>query len=88
MNQDTLSAELSAFPNKGCVFCEPGAANLDWKDPEGLQSFLREDGGLMTRQESGLCARHQAALRIQVTNARKVALLPLAGRCEVQQKAF
>lgn len=61
-----------------CPFCVPGAGVPDYKDAARLAEFIRADGGVRSRRETGVCAEHQRQLAGAIRLAREVALLPYA----------
>lgn len=58
-----------------CFFCkyktEPG-----FKDIENLEKFLTSRKKIVSREKSGLCAKHQRKLSKQIKYARYLALIP------------
>lgn len=59
----------------GCPFCK-GKTNPDYKDFETLGKFVNDRAKIMSRDRSGVCAKHQRRLTIAVKRARHLALLP------------
>ena len=60
---------------ENCPFCEEKKVP-DYKDPEVLHKFLSERSRILSRERSGVCARHQRMLSREVKRARFLALLP------------
>ena len=64
---------------KKCFFCEKNSWP-DYKDPEGVASFLTSRERLLPRSTSGLCRKHQRALVKAIKRDRFLALLPFASQ--------
>jgi small subunit ribosomal protein S18 len=63
-----------------CQFCKNEKLVLDYKDAKMLKRFITERGKITPRRITGLCAKHQRHLALNIKRARQVALLPfLAG---------
>ncbi|HKZ35533.1 MAG TPA: 30S ribosomal protein S18 [Patescibacteria group bacterium] len=58
-----------------CFFCE-NHIEPDFIDFETLKKFLSDRGKIMSRERSGVCAKHQRHLSRAVKRARILALLP------------
>ena len=60
---------------KKCYFCtekkEPG-----FSDVATLNRFMTERAKIISRQRSGLCAKHQKRVTIGIKHARHLGLLP------------
>ncbi len=63
-----------------CRFCEEGAISIDYKDEKKLQKFTTEQGKIIPRRTSGVCAKHQRMLTNAIKRARILALLPFVDR--------
>ena len=63
--------------NDSCPFCK-AKKDPDYKDPETLGKFLNDRAKILSRERSGVCARHQRRLTVAVKRARHLALLPYA----------
>jgi len=48
----------------------------DYKDVENLEKFLTPRKKIVSREKSGVCAKHQRTLSKQVKYARYLALVP------------
>jgi small subunit ribosomal protein S18 len=55
-------------------FCKENPIN--WKDLDTLKRFINDNGSIVARQKSGMCARCQRQLATAVKQARFAALLP------------
>ena len=77
---------------KVCAFCGKEAGidykkqkiifditQLDYKDVHKLRKYVAENGKILPRRMTGVCAQHQRALAGAIKNARIVALLPFKG---------
>ena len=59
-----------------CSFCEGKEIYIDFKDDRRLLRYLTEQGKIIPRHTSGLCAKHQRQLATAVKRARHLALIP------------
>lgn len=50
--------------------------DLDYKNVELLRRYIGENGKIRPRRQTGLCAKCQRKLGVQVKRARHLALLP------------
>lgn len=66
--------KLPVFQGK-CPFCKAGKIP-DYKDAEVLRNYVSERGKILSRDRSGVCAKHQRRLTTAVKRARFLALLP------------
>jgi len=64
---------------KVCAFCVEKADHIDYKDVNKLKKYVSENGKILPRRMTGVCAQHQRALAAAIKNARIVALLPFKG---------
>lgn len=58
-----------------CFFCKY-TIKPDYKDIENIEKFLTQRKKIVSREKSGVCAKHQRALSKQIKHARYLALLP------------
>ncbi len=58
-----------------CFFCKY-MMEPDYKDVENLEKFLTPRKKIVSREKSGVCAKHQRTLSKQVKYARYLALVP------------
>jgi len=65
-----------ARPAKQCPFCESGIRAVNYKDENTLRRLVTEQGKLLPRRMTGMCARHQRQVGTSVKRARYLALLP------------
>lgn len=64
---------------KNCPFCA-AKTGPDYKDVGILGKYLTERAKLLGRARTGVCAKHQRAITVEVKHARHVALLPFVVR--------
>jgi small subunit ribosomal protein S18 len=63
-------------PAKMCPLCESGIRQINYKDERTLQRMTTEQGKILPRRMTGMCARHQRQVTTAVKRARYLALLP------------
>ena len=61
---------------KICRFCEEKAIFIDYKDDKKLQKFVTEQGKIIPRWVTGVCAKHQRMLNTAIKRARHLAIMP------------
>lgn len=54
------------------------AAQLNYKNPDLLLRFITDRGRIVPRRISGVSARYQRKLAVEIKRARAIALLPYA----------
>ncbi len=59
-----------------CRFCEENVAYIDYKNDKQLTKFTTEQGKVIPRRTSGVCAKHQRMLTNAIKKARIIALMP------------
>jgi small subunit ribosomal protein S18 len=64
---------------KVCQFCVDKVANIDYKDVAKLRRFITEKGKIVSRRQTGTCARHQRELATAIKRARYMALIHYVG---------
>lgn len=60
---------------KICFFCQKNSAP-HFKEYELLKKYLTQRGKIVSRERSGICAKHQRQLALEIKKARVLALLP------------
>ncbi len=60
---------------KKCFFCQ-FKTSPSFKDVDNLEKFLTTRKKIVSRQKSGVCAKHQRILTKQIKYARYLGLLP------------
>jgi small subunit ribosomal protein S18 len=58
-----------------CLYCHKNK-QPDYKETEILAKFVSDRGKIMSRSKSGVCAKHQRRLAVEIKRARHLALLP------------
>ena len=61
---------------KVCAFCVDKSNVIDYKDAGKLRRYITENGKILPRRTTGLCAKHQRELQAAIKRARVMALLP------------
>jgi len=59
-----------------CRFCEENIVYIDYKNDKQLAKFTTEQGKIIPRRTSGVCAKHQRMLTNAIKRARIIALMP------------
>ncbi len=62
-----------------CEYCQGHIDHVDYKDVDRLKKYIAENGKILPRRASGLCAAHQRDVTVAVKRARVMALLPFRG---------
>lgn len=65
---------------KTCPLCENGVRQINYKDDRTVGRFITEQGKILARRMTGICARHQRQLGTAVKRARYLALVPYTKR--------
>jgi small subunit ribosomal protein S18 len=58
-----------------CGFCMSKVSYIDYKDIVRLKKYLTEKGKIISRRQTGLCARHQRELTQAIKRARNMSIL-------------
>lgn len=58
-----------------CFFCKY-SLEPDYKDVDNLKKFLTVRKKIVSRERSGVCAKHQRSLSKNIKHARYLALIP------------
>ncbi len=58
-----------------CYYCTEKLLP-DYKEYETLKKFISDRGKILSRDKTGVCAKHQRALAKAIKQARHLALLP------------
>ena len=61
---------------KSCVLCAKGIDHVDYKDVELLNNYVANNGRILPRRITGLCAKHQKMITNAIKRARIVTLMP------------
>jgi small subunit ribosomal protein S18 len=65
---------------KACPLCESGIRQINYKDDKTLSRMMTEQGKILPRRMTGMCARHQRQVDLAIKRARFLALLPYIRR--------
>lgn len=60
---------------KVCKFCENQVVKIDYKDVRTIRRFVTEQGKIIPRRVTGVCASHQRMLTRAIKRARNIALI-------------
>lgn len=63
-----------------CRFCEDSVIYIDYKDEKKLTKFTTEQGKIIPRRTSGVCAKHQRMLTRAIKRARILAIMPFVDK--------
>lgn len=61
---------------KSCPLCESGIRLVNYKDEKTLTRFTTDQGKILPRRMTGMCARHQRQIGTAIKRARYLAILP------------
>ena len=61
---------------KVCAFCAEKVTHIDYKEIDKIRRFVSERAKIEPRRRTGVCAKHQRALRGAIQRARQIALVP------------
>lgn len=64
---------------KVCAFCVDKSNTIDYKDVAKLRRYITENGKILPRRQTGVCAIHQRELANAIKRARLMVLLPFKG---------
>lgn len=64
---------------KVCQFCLDKAEEIDYKDVAKLRRYITEKGKIISRRQTGTCAKHQRALATAIKRARYMGLIHYVG---------
>jgi small subunit ribosomal protein S18 len=63
-----------------CYFCTNNVKEIDYKEAETLKRFLDSQSKILSKEKTGLCAKHQRKMAKAIKNARILGLLPFVSR--------
>lgn len=63
---------------KYCIFCADKNLEITYKDPGMLKKFITDRGKIMPRRITGVCAKCQRKLAVEIKKARYLAMLPFS----------
>jgi small subunit ribosomal protein S18 len=61
---------------KSCPLCEHGIRQINYKDEKTLSRLMTDQGKILPRRMTGMCARHQRQVGTAIKRARFLAILP------------
>lgn len=61
---------------KSCPLCESGIRLVNYQDEKTLTRFTTDQGKILPRRMTGMCARHQRQIGTAIKRARYLAILP------------
>ena len=74
--EEKVKKYKKASKKKVCAFCVDKSNVIDYKDAGKLRRYITENGKILPRRQTGVCARHQRELAVAIKRARIMALLP------------
>ncbi|MFR6055727.1 MAG: 30S ribosomal protein S18 [Eubacteriales bacterium] len=79
-NKTTVKKVIKRVPRKKvCAFCQGKIDSVDYKDVATLKKYVSENGKILPRRMTGVCAKHQRVLATAIKRARITDLLPFKG---------
>ena len=79
-NKTTVKKVIKRVPRKKvCAFCQGKIDSVDYKDVATLKKYISENGKILPRRMTGVCAKHQRVLATAIKRARITDLLPFKG---------
>ena len=57
-----------------CAFCM-NKTTIDYKDVNRLRKYMTQNGKIVSRRQTGLCARHQREVTNAIKRARNMSLI-------------
>ena len=79
-NKTTVKKVIKRVPRKKvCAFCQGKIDSVDYKDIATLKKYVSENGKILPRRMTGVCAKHQRVLATAIKRARITDLLPFKG---------
>ncbi|MDD5006201.1 MAG: 30S ribosomal protein S18 [Candidatus Omnitrophica bacterium] len=61
---------------KYCRFCKDKVKDIDYKNLNVLEKLISERGKILSRRNTGTCARHQRIIAAVIKRARFLSLMP------------
>ena len=74
-----MSKNFADLPKRKFAFCVAGEKAIDYKDVAKIRKYITENGKILPRRQTGVCAAHQRELTNAIKRARNMALLPYIG---------
>jgi len=63
-----------------CYFCTNNIKEIDYKEADNLKKFLDSQSKILSKEKTGLCAKHQRKLSKAIKTSRIMGLLPFVSR--------
>jgi small subunit ribosomal protein S18 len=63
-----------------CYFCTNNLKEIDYKEADTLKRFLDSQSKILSKEKTGLCAKHQRKLARAIKTSRIMGLLPFVSR--------
>jgi small subunit ribosomal protein S18 len=63
-----------------CNFCTNNVKEIDYKEADNLKKFLDSQSRILSREKTGLCAKHQRKMAKAIKTSRIMGLLPFVSR--------
>ncbi|MCL2569785.1 MAG: 30S ribosomal protein S18 [Firmicutes bacterium] len=70
----SVAAATQKPKRRPCGFCMEKNVYIDYKDPR-LKKYMTENGKIVSRRQTGLCAAHQRELTTAVKRARTMSII-------------
>ena len=67
---------MAMSKKKICRFCETRGLYIDYKEVKMLRKFITDQGKIIPRRVSGMCATHQREMTTAIKRARNISLIP------------
>ncbi len=78
-SDDKIRRRSRPAKKRVCEYCQGHIDRVDYKDVERLKKYIAENGKILPRRATGLCAEHQRDVTTAIKRARIMALLPFKG---------
>ena len=79
MQEEKVFKKKRMSRKKVCAFCSDKVEYIDYKDVNKLRKYITEKGKIVSRRQTGTCAKHQREVTTAIKRARNMALLPYVG---------
>ena len=64
---------------KVCQFCVDHIEHIDYKDVAKIRRYIAENGKIISRRQTGTCAKHQREITTAIKRARYMGLIYYKG---------
>ena len=64
---------------KVCQFCVDHVEHIDYKDVAKIRRYIAENGKIISRRQTGTCAKHQREITTAIKRARYMGLIYYKG---------